>query len=299
MISFEPLELKDRDIFLKYLADYSFNTYEYTFFTLYFWRKMCSTEFCVIDNAIIVKKADMKGGYSFMQPIGYSRGTIKDIVLRLKEFKDNSQEFASLFADVEPPFLEELKAAFGDNIEFREDNNNFDYIYDSKQLISLTGSKYHRKKNQYNQFVNSYCYEVKELCNPDTRKDCISFAREWYKHRNDGNEQLAYELNGIEDTLWHGELLNMVGIAVYVNNKIVGFAIGEKASNKMAIVHVEKGDPEYRGIYSFINKALAEKYFGDTLFINRQEDMGVPGLRKAKMAYQPVTFAKKYIVDLI
>jgi len=298
MAVFKPLELSDRDLFQRYLGEYNFNTYEYTFLTLYIWRKMCNVQYSIIDGTLIIKKSTKSTGSYFMQPIGYNKENLKNIVIKLDEIRKSDPDFKSLFRDVEMPFLNELIDNFGYNICLCEDINNFDYIYSSKQLISLPGHKYHRKKNQYNQFIRKYNYEVRELCDKSVIRDCIDFAQEWYDNREEKDEQLRFELESIRDILEYPEILNIKGIAVYVDGHIAGFSIGEKANKKMAIVHIEKGNHEYSGIYSFLNKTLAEKYFKDVRFINRQEDLGIEGLRKSKMSYNPVRLEKKFIVDL-
>jgi hypothetical protein len=298
MTEFKSLELNDRDLFQRYLGEYSFNTYEYTFLTLYIWRKMCNVAYSIIDGALVIKKSSKSTGSYFMQPIGYSKENLKNIVIKLDEIKKSDPDFKSLFRDVEMPFLNELIDNFGYDICLCEDVDNFDYIYSSKQLISLSGHKYHRKKNQYNQFIRKYDFEVRELCGKSIIKDCIDFAKDWYDNRGEKDEQLRFELESIKDILANPEILNIKGIAVYVDGHIAGFSIGEKVNRKMAIVHIEKGNPAYSGIYSFLNKTLVEKYFKDVKFINRQEDLGIEGLRKAKMSYNPVRLEKKFIVDL-
>jgi len=298
MVEFKPLELSDRDLFQRYLGEYSFNTYEYTFLTLYIWRKMCNVSYSIIDDALIIKKSTKNTGSYFMQPLGYTKENLKNIVAKLDEIKKSDPSFKSLFRDVEMPFINELIDNFGYNICICEDVNNFDYIYSSKQLISLSGHRYHRKKNQYNQFIRKYNFEVRDLIDKSVINDCIDFAKEWYDSRENKDEQLRFELESIKDILANPEILNIKGIAVYVDGRMAGFSIGEKANKKMAIVHIEKGNLDYDGIYSFLNKTMVERHFKDVRLINRQEDLGIEGLRKAKMAYNPVRLEKKFIVDL-
>lgn len=298
MIHFKALELKDREIFEEYLREYSFNTYEYSFITLYLWRQMYNIEYGILDNALIIKKTHKHFGSYFMQPIGYEKEALKNIVIKLHELKQNSSGFVNLFRDIENPFLNELIDIFGNDLKISEDINNFDYIYDCKKLASLSGKKYHSKKNQYNQFINNYDYKLKDLKDKQVITDCINFAAGWYEKRGAGNEMLKYELEGIKEVLLNYQFLNLQGMAVYVHEKLAGFAIGEKVNRKMAIVHIEKADPAFRGVYAFLSKMFVQNYFLDVGFINRQEDLGIEGLRRAKMAYNPVRLEKKYIVDL-
>jgi hypothetical protein len=299
MDNFKPLELCDRDLLLKYLGKHDFKTYEYSFNTLYLWRKLCNVEYAIIEDALVIGKTESKTGSFFMQPVGYRDECLKDIVLKLDIIKQKHSNMKHLFRDIEEPFLDKLRRCFGSNLEIIEDVNCFDYIYDSKQLISLPGKKFHGKKGHYNHFIRNYNYVIKDLRDEGVAKDCLRFEQDWYESREGTSEQLRYEREGINDIIANMDFLGVKGMAVYVNDRIAGFTIGEKAYDSMAIIHVEKGDADYNGIYAFINKEFVERYFSDVPFINREEDLGIEGLRKAKASYNPVKLEKKYIVDLI
>ncbi len=295
---FKELTLEDRDIFQEYLKDYEFNTYEYSFLTLYVWRKMFNVTFCIMDDALIIKKFTDKTGSYFMQPIGY-KNNLKDLVLKLDDIKKNEEKSENLFRDIEMPFLYKLLDIFPKKICFCEDKNNFDYICRSKDLILLSGGNFHRKKNKYNQFVNNYKYHVKELDNNSVVEDCIYISQKWFEERGNNDSMLKYELDGIKEALPNFDLLGIKGVAVYIDNKISGFTAGEKLNSKMGVIHFEKADTFYNGIYEFMNKTFVEKYFSDVEYVNMQEDLGIKGLRKAKKAYNPVKLEKKFIVNLI
>jgi len=299
IVSFKKLDIEDREIFQKYIGQYEFGTYEYSFLTLYFWRKMLNVEFTIIDDALIVKKNELQKGSYFIQPIGYKEETLKNIIDKLRELKASDSSFKNLFRDIELPFLYKLMDIYKDSVCFCEDVDNFDYIYNASDLIALKGKKFHGKKNHYNQFVGSYNYEIKDISEPGVIKDCIDFAQFWYDNRLEDDVQLEYELEGIKEVLPQYEVLGIKCMAVYVDGKIAGFTIGEKVNSNMAIIHVEKGDFSYNGIYAFINKTFAERYLSDVKCINRQEDLGHKGLRKAKMSYNPVKLERKFIVDII
>lgn len=299
MEEFKKLEYTDRELIESYLGDYNFKTYEYSFLTLYMWRKMLNIEFSIIDDSLIIKKAYDKIGSYFMQPVGYKKEKLKDIILKLEAIKTKSGDFKNLLRDVEYPFLNELREIFDRNIRCCEDVNNFDYIHNSEDLISLSGRKFHSKKNHYNQFINSYKYEIKDLNDPKVVQDCIELSRTWFYERAEDDTFLEHELLAIEDVLPKSEMLGLKGIAVYVGDSIAGFAAGEKLNKDMAVIHFEKGDISFDGIYSFLGKTFVENYFIDVKYINRQEDMGVKGLRRAKRGYNPIKLERKYIVDLL
>lgn len=297
MLKFKILGLEDKDLLLKYLRNYKFSTYEYSFLTLYLWKQYCNVEYAIHNDVLILKKNEEKLGSYFMQPIGYVTGGLQSIIEELIHIRQEDSSFKYLFRDIEEPFLGQLKELYGSNILYCEDVKNFDYIYETEKLMTLPGDKLRKRKNQYNQFIGAYNYSVKDIHSKKVIEDCLDFSRSWFENQIVKSKQMFCELEGIQEVFKHVESLNALGIAVYVDDKIVGFTIGEKVNPKMAVIHIEKGNTDYKGIYAFINKTFAEKYLSDTLYINREEDLGIPGLRKAKLAYDPIKLEKKYIIQ--
>lgn len=298
-MKFKKLKIEDKEILDQYISKHKFKTYEYSFTTLYLWRNMCGVEYAVVDDGLIIKKHQVGKGEYFMVPVGYDRDKLPEIINKLKDYKSKSYDMQNLFRDVEEDFLEEFKELFDGNIEYMEDIDNFDYIYETEKLISLSGKKYHSKKNHYNTFVSSYSYRVADMKEEGVAKDCIEFDRFWNENRNTSTAQLDYELDGTIDLIENRENLNIEGMAVYVEDKVVGFTIGEKINEDMVVIHIEKGDFNYKGVYAFINKTFLEKYFSKVKYVNREEDLGVVGLRKAKSSYHPVKYEKKFIVNIL
>ncbi|MGE5653419.1 MAG: DUF2156 domain-containing protein [Bacillota bacterium] len=297
-MNFKALIIEDSDLFHQYLGSYPFSTYEYSFAALYQWRKLCHPQFCLIDDALVVLKTVKGLGSHFMQPINMDSAKMDGIIARLLEYKKSHPELKYLFGDVEASFLEQLLQRYGSSVTYVEDADNYDYIYNSSDLLSLSGKKYHRKKNQYNQFVHNYEYVIKGLSDEQVRRDCLDFAARWYENNPQDDLVLEFELDGVRDVLNHLDKLRVLGIAVYVHDQIVGFAFGEKVNDRMAVIHCEKGDINYSGVYAFLNRSLVEAHFSEISLINRQEDMGLEGLRRAKMAYNPTQLERKFLVDI-
>lgn len=295
MLHFKPLAIEDKKIFDKYLEPYVHETCEYSFTNLFIWRKACDIQYAIHNDVLIIKKTDFNGSYHFMQPVGYKKENLKIIIDFLIENKGKFQ-LEYLFKDAEEWFINDLldiyeKKAF----TILEDRDNFDYIYASDQLISLSGKKLHKKKNNYNHFIKNYKYETSPIT-PELIQPCIKAAREWcHKHICKG--YLLYELKAIEELLKNSSTLNFEGMVVFIDNKVSAFTIGEKVNKDMAIIHIEKADSDIRGLYNFINKAFIDAYFSDVSFINREQDLGIEGLRSAKESYIPIKLAKKFIVQ--
>lgn len=293
MLDFKPLTLEDKVIFDKYLKPYNFLTCEYSFTNLFIWRNGLDIQYTLYKDALIIKKKDFYGDYHFMQPIGYAKENLKEIVDTLESIKTNTN-LKTLFKDAETPFVNDLKAIYGDKFSIEEDRANFDYIYESSKLISLSGKKLHSKKNHYNNFIKNNNFYAEEI-NKNNIEDCIKAACEWCKI-NDCKGYLKYELKAIKELLLNKEKLDFIGLAVYVSDALSAFTIGEKINENMAIIHIEKADAEINGLYTYINKYFIENYFSDIPYINREQDLGKEGLRKAKLSYQPFKLEPKYSV---
>jgi uncharacterized protein len=291
MLNFKPLTLQDKDIFDNYLKPYTFSTCEYSFTNLYIWRKGCEIEYAVYKNAILIKRIDLDNSYNFLQPIGYKKEDLKEIIDVLIEYSIENH-FKFLFRNIEKPFMEELKALFEERFIIEEDRDNFDYIYESQKLISLSGKNYHNKKNHYNAFIKNYDFYIAPL-SLENLEECITASKEWC-NKNDCKGYLLYELRAIQDILKNKDKLDFIGMVVYVDNKIAAFTLGEIMNDDMAIVHIEKADSDIRGLYAYVNKTFVENYLSSVPFINREQDLGVEGLRKAKESYLPIRLEPKY-----
>ncbi|WP_264174699.1 DUF2156 domain-containing protein [Clostridium estertheticum] len=292
---FKRLTIEDKEIFEKYIYPYKFLSCEYSFTTLYIWREACDICFTVYKDALIIKKMDFEGRYYFMQPLGYNKENLKELIDVLMDYKkENNMEF--VFKDLDESFMEEIKAIYGDvrGICIKEDRDNFDYLYEAEKLTKLSGKKLHGKKNHYNSFIKNYNYEVKDIEETQVIKDVVVAAEKWYE-ANNNDRMLNFELQGIKDILENIEIVNTKGIAVYVDEKIVAFSLGEKLNDDLAVIHIEKADTSYSGVYSFINKAFVDRSFSDVKIINREQDLGIEGLRKSKLSYHPFKLEKKYI----
>ena len=295
---FKKLCLEDKNSIDKYVSPYKFLSCEYSFTSLYIWKDACDIQFAIYKQALILKKKDFEGNYHFMQPLGYVREDLGEIIEKLKEYRDEN-DMKYLFKDLEESFIEEFNVLLNDKSKvcIQEDRDNFDYLYEAKKLMTFSGKKLHSKKNHYNAFIKTYNYEVVEINDERVIKDVSDVAEKWYKETNEKDIKLYYELLAIKDIVNNMNLLNLNGVAVYVEGKVAAFSIGESLNEKLAVIHIEKGDKNINGIYSFIAKTLIDKCFNNAEIINREQDLGIDGLRKSKMSYYPLKLEKKFILS--
>ena len=176
-----------------------------------------------------------------------------------------------------------------------------DYLYDGNAMRTLAGKKLHKKKNRLNGFLKTYegRYESRRICCSD-RQEVWQFMEKWRQQKVESYENeisLDYEVAGIHDILKNCSAFNVPMAGVYIDGELKAFTVGSlNERENMAVIHIEKADPEINGLYQFINQQFLVHEFPDVALVNREDDVGMPGLRKAKMSYYPVDFARKYSV---
>ena len=295
-MNFTELTIEDKKIFDKYIKPYNFKTCEYSFTNLYIWRRAFHIQYTILsDGTLILMKRDDRGNYYFMEPIGYKDKNLSKVLDKLILYKKENN-MAYLFRDVEEPFIQKLKEMSDYEFSIEEDRDSFDYIYESEKLISLSGKKLHSKKNHVNTFMRSYDFKLKKI-DDNNAGDVMEMAKHWVK-QNFCVDYLYFELKGVQDILNHIGKLDFDGMAIYIDNKVEAFTFGERVNDDMAIIHIEKANVDIDGLYAFINNAFLKNYYYDVPFINREQDLGIDGLRKAKLSYQPYKLEKKFIVKI-
>ncbi|MBN1332290.1 MAG: DUF2156 domain-containing protein [Synergistales bacterium] len=190
-----------------------------------------------------------------------------------------------------------LRDSLGEDLEIIEDRNEWEYVYSVPHLIALRGNSYHGKKNLLNQFITSYSHEYEEISEKNL-EEILLMQKEWCSwKRCDGSKGLKTEHDAIIRTLgnWK-EFDNIMGGLIRVDGKIVAYTIGEKIDPSMLVIHYEKGITDFRGIYQAMNQFFLSRSAVDFKWVNREQDVGSPGLRRAKLSYHPDHFVKKYIL---
>lgn len=174
-----------------------------------------------------------------------------------------------------------------------------DYLYDGDAMRTLAGKKLHKKKNHLNSFLKEYegRYEYRHLCCSD-RDEVIGLLDQWREQKGEEVEKhLDYEVAGIHEIMKNCSELQVRMGGVYVDGRLEAFSIGSyNPFEDMAVIHIEKANAEVRGLYQFINQQFLIHEFPEAHLINREDDMGEEGLRRAKMSYCPIGFARKYLV---
>jgi hypothetical protein len=286
------LQITDFHHIVPLLKEHPLKISDYNFTNIFAWRIANKYKVSLLDNMIITFGKFRDDGPFFFPPIGDPKRAA-DTVHKIFEFhKDSNNRPFLAFAS------KHLAQELDKNplIKIVPDRNNWDYVYKSSDLAELPGQKYHAKRNLIKQFETTYSATVEELTT-STCLEAIEYSDRWCEQRDcDSDEGLERERCAIYQMLSHFEALRLNGILVRINGEIHGLTMGERLNPDTYVIHVEKGDQHVKGIYQFLNReislAVAHKY----PWINREEDLGINGLRRAKTSYHPDHFIEKYKV---
>ena len=182
---------------------------------------------------------------------------------------------------------------FGDEFIFDYDRDGSDYLYDSQKLISLSGKKLHSKKNHLNSFKRNHEFIYRSI-KPEDIPNCKALFDLWYNEKEEITRLMPESKVATYKLLDNMHELGLKSGLIEIDGKVVACTVGEKATEDTALIHVEFADTSYNGSYAAINQQFAEREWSDMTYINREEDMGNEGLRKAKESYQPIKLLNSY-----
>lgn len=251
---------------------------EFTFANIYLFRERHHYSVSQLSGGLLVIAGRDGDAPFFMLPLGLpEERVLRELFERYGAMKAVSESQAEKLADL--------------GYRVREDRDNFDYLYSRADLVSLTGRRWHKKKNLLNLFIRNNECQAKPLLE-EYRDDALQILGEWDRRHSGANDSAA--AREALEKMWP---LQLCGGIFYINARPVAYCLGEElALGKSFVVHFEKAvlEPRFKGVYQFINQAFAsilpEKY--ETL--NREQDLGDPGLQQAKESYHPAGFVKKY-----
>ena len=180
---------------------------------------------------------------------------------------------------------------------FEHNRDRSDYIYETHSLIELKGRKFHKKKNHVNHFYENYPNYRYETLSEGNQQELLATWNAWFA-QSEPTQSLANEHIGICNAITHFADLNFRCGIVRVGGEIVAFSLGEPLNKETAVIHIEKANIHYQGAYQVINQLFLKHEWSDYRFVNREEDLGIEGLRRAKLSYQPYCILDKYEASL-
>ena len=281
-MKFKKPELEDLSILKKYFEGTTFYNCGYTPAMIYLWSPFYNTKYAKVNDMIICCAGKEKTRYSF--PIGTGDAkAVLDETLAYCEEQGQEFEMYGVTKDIE----EKMREMYGDTFTVEYDRDSADYVYLSEKLISLSGKKLHSKRNHINRFNENHNWTYEEL-NDDNALECLVMLMQW-KLNNclADNVEKHEEVCVSKNSIMYYKELGLTGGIIRCEGQIIAFAIGEPLNDETYVVHIEKAFSHIQGAYPIINQQFVLHAAKDYKYINREEDCGEEGLRKAKLSYRP------------
>lgn len=312
-LSFKPIALESRSEILGFLQNDHFSIADISFGNLYIWKHAREISYAICGGSLLIQtRQTHKEGQTpyFFFPIAGDESSKLEALSALESYAQ-ANGYPLHFERVEARNLPLLKLAFP-TISIEPTPDHFDYVYSVEELLHLSGRKFHKKKNHLNNFLQRYEWELEPITQANA-KELAKVARIWLDSNPAKSDDLELEYLGICAALESFGELGLHGIAVRAREKItlgsnnidpalldssslpiIAFSFGEAINDEMAVIHIEKAAPNIIGAYQIINQQLLARCFSSLRYANREEDLGIAGLRQAKRGYNPVFMVEKF-----
>ncbi len=289
MLDFKRIRAEDYNLISPILKRAGYNSCETSFPSLFVWSEYFNTKMCVEEGTVFTQ-TELNGETVYLFPVG---GDIKTAFGKLSEYTGGRFSLRC----VTDRMRKEMETAFPNEFSYTEERDTFDYIYDRDSLATLSGNKLHQKRNHVNKFAKRFDGRFRyETMTEDKIPQVLAYQKEWLRasELREDYKALESESKAITRLLENFSRLELLGGIVFIDDAVKAYCIGTRISNDTVDVMVEKGDYNFDGIYQYINREFVRNECEDALYINREDDAGVEGLRKAKMSYNPIELLKKY-----
>ncbi len=287
MLKFKPITLAEEQLIRQFTADNQEGSCENSFVNMLIWQTVYENTWATAEGQLIFKSG---GGKDMTFSLPFGDNFLKGIDLIRKY---SGKEYPPFWLQ-EGERMKRFCEYMGDCYEITESRDDFDYLYEQTALAELSGKKYHAKRNHIASFSKKVSWQYRPLT--DENADEISrCAEEWYQENHaENNPRLQAERQGIDTMLTHRTRLGVKGGAIVVNGRIVAFTLGTALNDRVFDIHIEKALSDFAEAYTVINHEFA-KTLTDFQYINREDDMGLEGLRRSKLSYHPAFLLKKYV----
>ncbi len=294
MLEFSRLGLEHKEKFNKVVKKHNYHNSESSFISLFLWSESEKIEIAFGEHAIFLRFMSEEDKLLYFSPFLYDmKEGIKPAIMEIRKFLHKENERFCVTGLIRE-YRDMIEHEFDDFL-FTDNRDNYDYVFLSETLINLSGKKLSAKRNHINYFLNNYEYEYKRY-DVSMKQDCLDLMHEWYDDRE--GRMLMNERIILDEILNTYEQLGLVGACIYVEGKMQAITFGEALTSETALIHIEKANPDIRGLYPFINQQFVKNEWSNFKYINREEDLGIEGLRKAKLSYYPEFLVEKFTCSL-
>ena len=287
-MEFKPVRAQDKERIESYLQQIETRSCDMAFASIYLWRSHYHMEYAECENTIIFRSNEENMSFSF--PIGGG-----DVDAALRQLKEYCVEkgIPLVLHSVTKEIGDYLNEHYPGEFEIKYDRDIADYIYETEALIGLKGKKYHGKKNHVNKFMKTYDWSYEEV-GPDNLEECLSMLRQWKRNNCEKEDpEMVAEICVAEAALIEKDFLGLKAGLIRADGRVVAFSVGEKIHPDTFCVHIEKAYADVPGAYAVINQQFLIHEAADCRYVNREDDVGEPGLRRAKLSYHPVFMVEK------
>jgi uncharacterized protein len=289
MDSFNSLTIADRQTFNDFLSQDRIESSELTFTNLFMWHRRYCPIWTEVHGCLATVLRPSEEAPFALQPVGPGdkAKALDHVMDRLGEMTDEPKA-----CRIDRRFMENFVDP--DRFEIREDRDNSDYVYLSENLIKLSGNKLHKKKNHLNRFLKTYQFEYRDL-DTELVKDFLELQDDWCELKKCLEDpDLLEEDMAVYEALTHFQELGFSGGAIVMDSKVEAYALGERLNEDTAVIHVEKSNPDISGLSVAISNLFCKAKWSQLTYVNREQDLGLEGLRKAKMSYRPHHLVEKF-----
>ncbi|MCJ7855944.1 phosphatidylglycerol lysyltransferase domain-containing protein [Lachnospiraceae bacterium NSJ-143] len=296
-LQFRDINIDDREIIDKYKRNWNIENAEMTFEHLYIWGADSFVQIAEDCGSLYIKLRYEHEPPLLMPPIPVDESVdYHAAVVKGREYFESRGEKVIFYSVCEP--FADMFRKYCPEFELSEMREAWDYVYDSSDLITLKGKKYHSKRNFINRLkINHPDFEYRAITEADSDM-CIELYDKWHSEHEDGEIDQYDERESVVRAVKNMSKLNLKGGAIFIDGKMAAFTVGGFVTDYMGHIHIEKALSGIDGLYPAVNQLFAEANYKDTLYINREEDMGLEGLRKAKESYYPAKMTVKYTAVL-
>lgn len=295
MIDFKKIEISDKPWIDELLACSDFKGAEYCFTNLFIWDEVYHSKIARYKDFLLLTSGSGEET-KYLYPAG--KGDIKEVLEFLEaDAKERGVPFTliGITADTKPVIEQLMPGAF----KYEAVRNSFDYIYESEKLITLSGKKLQPKRNHLNNFIKLEGWSYEDIT-AENLNECIEYTNAWCKVNGCGeNLSLMWECCAVNKALSHFFELGLKGGLIRLDGKVIAYTVGEAINSDTVIVHIEKAEADIRGSYQAINNQFIQRLAAGYQYVNREDDAGDEGLRRAKESYYPAFMLEKFYASKI
>ena len=288
MLEFKPVQITDRQLLMQYLHQKGQYGCDNSFVNYFLWQEAYQTKIALFRGALVTS-CHRWGEDFLMVPLGLKSKDYPFLAEELRQYTNGKVQFDGIYENQ----IDIVKGMFP-SAEFSFSPDNSDYIYLQSELSTFAGRKFHGQKNHLNAFYRAHPDATYEVIDESNGEECLDFALAWCDERSAVDVTIADEKMALIKAFQYYEELELRGGAIRFDGKIQAMSVGDRFLDDVADLHFEKANKSVRGLYVAMCQAFAKNAWGDVKYLNREEDMGIAGLRSAKQMLHPIMMWKKY-----